>query len=170
MLQDLALPVSLGVATGLVTLRDAVEGDLDALMQLLADDSISATRGDLGAAEDRPAYLTAFRAVTADAGNALLVVVDDSNSLVGTMQLTRIPGMARRGSTRLQIEAVRVRSDQRSNGIGGAMLRWVRDNASADLDTHLIQLSSDAARHDAHRFYTRLGFIGSHIGYKYRVA
>ena len=169
MLQNLSLPFSLGIVEDGLVLREAVEADLDSLMALLADDSISAARGDLDAAEDRPTYLTALRAITDDPANALLVVVNASESLVGTMQLTRIPGMARRGATRLLIEAVRVRSDHRSLGIGAAMMRWVIDSASSQLDADLIQLTSDAARSDAHRFYTRLGFTGSHIGYKYRV-
>jgi GNAT superfamily N-acetyltransferase len=88
---------------------------------------------------------------------------------MGTFQLTRIPGMARQGSTRLLVEAVRVRSDLRSGGIGGAMMRWVTDVAAPALGVSLVQLTSDAARTDAHRFYERLGFTGSHVGFKYRV-
>ncbi|MET0853676.1 MAG: GNAT family N-acetyltransferase, partial [Microterricola sp.] len=89
---------------------------------------------------------------------------------IATMQLTRIPGMARRGSTRLLIEAVRVNSALRSSGIGGAMMRWVTDTAAPALGSRLVQLTSDAARTDAHRFYERLGFVGSHVGFKYPVA
>ena len=125
MLQYLALLLLLGIGTVSFTLRDATERDLDALIRLLADDPISATRGDVGAEEDRAVYLAALRAIISDPTNALLVTVDASDTVVGTMQLTRIPGMARRGSTRLLVEAVRVRSDQRSSGIGGAMMRWV---------------------------------------------
>ncbi len=169
MLQDLALPVSLAIGTASVTLRDATERDLDALMRLLADDPISATRGDVGDTQDRAAYLAALRAIVSDPANALVVTVDASDALVGTMQLTRILGMARRGSTRLLVEAVRVRSDQRSSGIGGAMMRWVTDVAARELGASLVQLTSGASRSDAHRFYERLGFAGSHIGFKYRV-
>ncbi len=76
--------------------------------------------------------------------------------------------MARRGTTRLLVEAVRVRSDVRSGGIGGALMNWVTQVAAPTLDAGLIQLTSDAARSDAHRFYERLGFTGSHIGFTYR--
>ena len=169
MLTNLTWPTQLGTAAAGLTLRDATEADLHALMLLLSDDPISASRGDRDAPEDRPAYLEALQAVTADPANALLVVVDANTNVVATMQLTRIPGMARRGSTRLLVEAVRVRSDLRSNGIGGAMMRWVRDTASGELRSDLIQLTSDAARVDAHRFYERLGFTGSHVGFKYRI-
>jgi len=83
------------------------------------------------------------------------------------MQLTLIPGLARRGAMRLQIEAVRVRSDRRSGGIGGRMIRWAM-NAAHAAGAALVQLTSDAARVDTHRFYERLGFTASHVGFKYR--
>ena len=49
-------------------------------------------------------------------------------------------------------------------------MRWVTDVAAPALGTPLVQLTSDAARTDAHRFYERLGFTGSHVGFKYRVS
>jgi GNAT superfamily N-acetyltransferase len=168
-LHDLALPVRLTTRSGEVTLRNAVDEDLDALMTLLSDDPISAARGDVAASEDRPQYADALRSIVDDPANALLVAEDTDGRLVGTLQLTRIPGMARRGATRLLVEAVRVSSALRSGGIGSALMHWVTDVAAPDLRTPLVQLTSDAARTDAHRFYERLGFTGSHVGFKYRV-
>ncbi|PZE30280.1 GNAT family N-acetyltransferase [Curtobacterium sp. MCLR17_042] len=169
MLHDLALPVRLTTRSGELTLRNAVDEDLDALMALLSDDPISAARGDVAASEDRPQYAEALRSILDDQANALLVAEDADGRLVGTLQLTRIPGMARRGATRLLVEAVRVSSALRSGGIGSALMRWVTDVAAPALGTPLVQLTSDAARTDAHRFYERLGFTGSHVGFKYRV-
>lgn len=169
MLHDLTLPVRLSARAGSVVVRNAADGDLDALMALLSDDPISAARGDVAAPEDRPQYDAALRSITDDPANALLVAEDEAGRLVGTLQLTRIPGMARRGSTRLLVEAVRVSSALRSGGIGSALMRWVTDVAAPDLGAPLVQLTSDAARTDAHRFYERLGFTASHVGFKYRV-
>jgi GNAT superfamily N-acetyltransferase len=187
MLLSLDLPVALETRAGAVLLRRAAPADLDALMALLSDDPISASRGDVASAEDAPAYRRALEEILGDAGNDLLVAevagsdgvaevhgVAESAAgtgaeIVGTMQLTRIPGMARRGSTRLLVEAVRVRSDLRSAGIGGAMMRWVTEVAAPTLGSSLVQLTSDAARADAHRFYERLGFAASHVGFKFRV-
>lgn len=170
MLHDLAVPVRLTTRSGEVTLRNATEADLDALMTLLSDDPISAARGDVAAPADRPQYAEALRSIVDDPANALLVAEDADGRLVGTLQLTRIPGMARRGATRLLVEAVRVSSALRSGGIGSALMRWVTDVAAPALGTPLVQLTSDAARTDAHRFYERLGFTGSHVGFKYRVS
>ncbi|MCP1121780.1 GNAT family N-acetyltransferase, partial [Robbsia andropogonis] len=79
-------------------------------MALLSDDPISAAHGDVAAPEDRPQYAEALRSIVDDPANALLVAEDADGRLVGTLQLTRIPGMARRGATRLLVEAVRVSS------------------------------------------------------------
>jgi GNAT superfamily N-acetyltransferase len=169
MIRTLNLPVILSVKAQELTLRRASDNDLTALMLLLADDPISATRGDKASASDAAAYRSALTAIVTDPSNDLLVVVNEADEPLATMQLTRIPGMARRGSTRLLIEAVRVRSDNRSNGIGSAMMRWVTRSAAPALEASLVQLTSDEARQDAHRFYERLGFVGSHRGFKYRV-
>jgi GNAT superfamily N-acetyltransferase len=168
-LEPLTLPTTIAARSGVLTLRDASADDLDALIGLLSDDPISAARGDLADPADRPLYEDALAAITTDPANALLLAVDEHEVVVGTMQLTRIPGMARRGSTRLLVEAVRVRSDRRSDGIGSAMMRWATDVAARELGSGLVQLTSDAARVDAHRFYERLGFVPSHVGFKFRV-
>lgn len=77
--------------------------------------------------------------------------------------------MSRGGSTRLLVEAVRVASTERASGIGTALMRWVVEQAAVELGSSLVQLTSDAARVEAHRFYRRLGFIDSHVGFKYYV-
>jgi GNAT superfamily N-acetyltransferase len=166
---NVALPVTLDSPAGPVELRHATADDIDAILGLLADDPVSASRGDTARDEDRGAYESAFHAIDADPSNALLVVVSPSGDIVATMQLTVIPGMARVGATRLQVEAVRVRSDLRSGGIGGAMIRWVTGTAALAVGASLVQLTSDEARTDAHRFYARLGFTASHRGFKFTV-
>jgi hypothetical protein len=49
-------------------------------------------------------------------------------------------------------------------------MRWVLDTAAPSVGADLVQLTSDARRADAHRFYERLGFTGSHIGFKFPMA
>ena len=81
------------------------------------------------------------------------------------MQLTLIPGLARGGATRMQVEAVRVAESVRGHGLGSAMMRWAIEDARAR-GAALVQLTSDSRREDAHRFYDRLGFAASHVGLK----
>ena len=157
--------VTLTLPSGSVLLRRAAHEDLSALLQLLADDPVSASRGDTDRAEDRPAYERAFVAFDSDPAQQLLVATSLQGEVLATMQLTVIPGLARVGSSRLQIEAVRVRSDQRNREIGGAMIRWAVNNAASH-GAQLVQLTSDAAHTDAHRSYERLGFEVTHVGFK----
>lgn len=166
MLAELDLPTPLSTPSGDVTLRRASADDLADLIRLMSDDAVSASRGDSGAAEDAPRYARALDAVISAPGNDIVVAERDGD-VIGTLQLTVIPGLARQGASRLLVEAVRVSSTLRSGGVGGAMMRWVTDVAMPATSSDLVQLTSDAARVDAHRFYTRLGFIDSHVGFKY---
>jgi GNAT superfamily N-acetyltransferase len=169
MLREIDVPTSLATRAGPVTLRRAGRDDVAGIMALLADDAVSASRGDIAAADDEAAYRDALERIIADECNDLFVAVDSGSRLIGTFQLTRIPGMARRGATRLLVEAVRVSGTNRSIGVGSALMRWVTDVAAPALGADLVQLTSDAARIDAHRFYLRLGFADSHVGFKYHV-
>jgi GNAT superfamily N-acetyltransferase len=145
-------------------LRKAIASDVPTIVELLVEDT---RRAHIETTDPnaRELYETAFRRVNADPSQRLVVATDQSGAVVATMQLSFIPGLSRAGSTRLQIEAVRVRSDQRSKGLGGAMIEWAVDEGRRQ-GAGLVQLTSDRTREDAHRFYDRLGFVASHVGYK----
>lgn len=149
-------------------LREAKAADLDQIIALMADDDIRRAEHQ-GAEEDMEQYLHAFNQINADPAHSLMVVEAQDGTLVGTMQLTLLPGLARRGATRMQIEAVRVSSALRGRGLGTAMIRWAISEAENN-NVHLVQLTSDAQRTDAHRFYEALGFTASHVGFKMRLA
>lgn len=96
--------------------RRAVHEDVPAIVRLLADDPLGAQREDLG---DLTAYLSAFERIDADPAHEL-VVLDDDGTVVGTLQLTLLPGLSRRGVTRAQVEGVRVASTHRGRRLGFA--------------------------------------------------
>lgn len=144
------------------TVRRAVAADIPFLVALLADDPLGAAREAGG--QDRAAYERAFAAVDADPAH-LLVVLQAGEDVVGTLQLSFLPGLSRRGALRAQIEGVRVRADRRGAGLGEALLRWAVAEARRR-SCWLVQLTSDRSRADAHRFYERLGFVASHVGFK----
>ncbi|MFO7194018.1 MAG: GNAT family N-acetyltransferase [Thermocrispum agreste] len=144
-----------------VTIRRAVADDVPEIVALLADDSLGAKRES---PDDLTPYQVAFKAVDADP-NQLLVVVEHEGAVVGTAQLSYIPGLSRRGALRAQIEGVRVRSDQRGTGLGERMMRWLIDTAR-ERGADVVQLTSDVTREGAHRFYQRLGFQPTHVGFK----
>ncbi|MFF2659684.1 GNAT family N-acetyltransferase [Kitasatospora sp. NPDC058032] len=142
-------------------IRRATEDDLPAIVAMLADDPLGATRES---PDDLTPYRTALARIDADP-HQHLVVAERAGRTIGTLQLTVVPGLARKGSTRAVIEAVRIHADERGTGLGTDLIRWAIDRSRA-LDADLVQLTSDATRTDAHRFYERLGFVPSHIGFK----
>jgi len=154
----------LELGQGPVTLRAARREDVPAIVALIASDQLGATRDGVRGEADLAAYLSAFEAIDADPAH-ILVVAESAGQLVGTMQLSFLPGLARRGSLRAQIEAVRVADGTRGSGLGGAMMAWAIDEARRR-GCGLVQLTSDKSRAHAHRFYQRLGFVASHEGMK----
>lgn len=147
-----------------VTLRRAGISDVPGIVSLLAADQLRAAV-DSTADAQRAGYERAFRAIDGDPAHLLVVGTDAHDDIIATMQLTFLPGLARGGATRLQIEAVRVHAALRGNGVGGAMIEWAIDEARRRGAT-LVQLTSDRSRVAAHRFYERLGFEQSHTGFK----
>lgn len=146
-----------------IEMRQARREDLEAIVAMLADDALGSGREDatLPLAD---AYVDAFQAIDADP-NQLLAVAVANDEVVGTLQLSFIPGIARTGLKRGQIEAVRIAQAFRSTGLGGQMFEWAIDQCRAK-GCGLVQLTTDKTRPDAHRFYERLGFEASHVGYK----
>jgi GNAT superfamily N-acetyltransferase len=141
-------------------LRRAAPEDVTPIVGMILDDQISVSREST----DMAPYEAAFRRIDGDPAQ-LLVAAVLGEEVVGTLQLTVIPGLARAGALRAQVEAVRVRADLRGRGIGEAMMRWVVGEARAR-GCALVQLTTDKRRTDAHRFYARLGFTASHEGFK----
>lgn len=142
-------------------IRPATEDDIGAIVSLLADDPLGSKRETT---DDLAPYNAAYARVAADPGQHL-VVAERAGRIVGTLQLTVIPGLSRRGATRSIIEGVRVASTERGSGLGTTLLEWAVEQ-SRRLGVNLVQLTSDATRTDAHRFYERLGFVQSHVGFK----
>ena len=156
------------VRSGLrVVLREAVRADVPALVRLLAQDQLGSGRDGIEGAADLEAYEAAFEEIDRDPAH-LLVVADTVDGPAGTMQLSFLPGLARRGSRRAQLEAVRVAPAYRGQGLGSAMMRWAVQEAGRR-GCALVQLTTDKRRADAHRFYERLGFVASHEGMKLRL-
>lgn len=146
-----------------VNFRKAIVEDVPSIIQLLADDTLGAIREDTSSPIPQ-FYINAFNAINSDP-NQLLTVIIENDIVIGTFQITFIPGLSRKGSTRGQIEAVRIASSHRSKGVGHLAFKWAI-NKCLERGCNLVQLTTDKSRPDAHRFYDDLGLIPSHIGYK----
>jgi GNAT superfamily N-acetyltransferase len=146
---------------GDLEIRPATADDLPAIVAMLADDPLGAQRES---PDDLTLYLKALERLTTDPNQHLVVAVREGR-VVGTLQLTIVPGLSRRGSTRSIIEGVRVHADERGSGLGTLFIEWAIEESRRE-GCQLVQLTSDNTRTDAHRFYERLGFTASHVGFK----
>ncbi|MGO7170725.1 GNAT family N-acetyltransferase [Rhizobium leguminosarum] len=138
--------------------------DLAAIVRLLGDDDLGGAREIVSDPVDAR-YLSAFAAIEADANQLLAVATDAADQVVGSLQLSFLPGLSRTGMWRGQIESVRVARDLRGSGLGAQFIEWAIAQC-AERGCGLVQLTSDKARGDAIRFYGRLGFVASHEGLK----
>jgi len=149
--------------------RDALLDDLSTIIRLLADDVLGREREivEMAGMVELPIdqrYIDAFKAIAEDPNQRLIVALKDE-AIIGTLQLSFIPGLANKGAWRGQIEAVRIAASARGMGLGQQMLTWAIAQCRAR-GCQLVQLTTNKSRHDAHRFYEKLGFIASHQGYK----
>ena len=146
-----------------VTFRTATIDDLPDIVRMLADDFLGGQREQY---EDPlpESYVQAFEEIDADPNNRLVVAAVDGR-VVGTLQLTFTPSLSYRGGKRATVESVRVDKELRGSGIGREMMLWAIELAKAE-GCVSMQLTTNAERTDAHRFYEALGFKGSHVGMK----
>ncbi|MEV7857846.1 GNAT family N-acetyltransferase [Streptomyces hirsutus] len=142
-------------------IRAAAAPDVSAIVDMLADDTLGAQRES---PDDLGPYLAALERLSTDPNQHLVVAVHKGR-VVGTLQLTIIPGLSRRGSTRSIIEGVRIHADERGSGLGTRLIEWAIGESRCQ-GCQLVQLTSDNTRTEAHQFYERLGFSASHVGFK----
>jgi GNAT superfamily N-acetyltransferase len=144
-----------------IIFRRATAADLPEIVTMLADDPLGSARESVS---DLGPYEAAFRDIDGD-DKQLLLVAEQAGRVVGTAQVSFLAGLSRRGALRGQIEAVRVSGGARGGGLGTRLIEECIRRAH-ERGCVLVQLTSDASRADAHRFYERLGFEPTHIGFK----
>jgi len=146
-----------------IIFRPATRADLPSIVRMLADD-------DLGSQRERvedpllESYYVAFEQISQDP-NHELIVAQRNGEVIGTLHLMFLPSVSFQGGLRAQVESVRVDKRFQSRGIGSEMMKWTMERAT-QRGARIIQLTTHKTRIDAHRFYERLGFKGSHLGMK----
>ncbi len=144
--------------------RKATRNDVTKIVEMIADDELGKTRENYQMPLPTE-YLIAFENIDADRNQELIVVENEYSEVIGTLQLSFIQYLTYRGGIRAQIEAVRIRRDQRGLGIGKTMFKWAIDTAKKR-NAHLLQLTTDKKRPKAIKFYEGLGFKPTHEGMK----
>jgi GNAT superfamily N-acetyltransferase len=143
--------------------RLAIRRDIPAIVHLLADDNLG-RQSEQDEDPLPPSYYAAFENIDKDS-NHQLVVAESKSRVVGTLHLMFLPSISFQGRLRAQIESVRVDKECRNQGIGRELMKWAIERAR-ERGAHVVQLTTHLTRKDAHRFYERLGFKGSHLGMK----
>lgn len=149
-----------------LSFREALEEDITALVELLADDGLGQQREDISKPLNE-AYLLAFKQINADPNNEL-IVAEENQHIVGMLQLTFIPYLTHIGSWRCLIEGVRIHSKYRNTGLGTKLFSWAIERAKIK-ECKIVQLTSDKQRPNAIRFYESLGFKATHEGFKLKL-
>ena len=144
--------------------RKATKEDVPFIVEMMANDMLGKER-ETYTTPLPESYINAFKKISEDPNQQLIVVENSEKGIVGTFQLTFIPYLLYRGGLRMLVEAVRVREDMTGKGIGTRMFHWAIENARKK-GVHMVQLTTDKKRPDAKRFYESLGFTASHEGMK----
>lgn len=145
-----------------IHMRRARREDVPSIARLLADDHLGGARED---ADDLDPYYAGYDRLAAEPRSLLAVAEDQAGAVVGTLQLTFVPGLSNRGAEFALLSAVRIASSVRAKGLGSQMLGWALDEARRR-GCASMELLSHTSRADARRFYERHGFTASHVGMK----
>ena len=146
-----------------IIFRVAAYADVSSIIRLLADDEL----GSLREKYENPistSYYSAFELIDKDPNHDLIVAELDGE-VIGTLHIMFLSSLSFQGGLRAQVESVRVDRHHQNQGIGSEMMKWAIQRAK-DRNAHIVQLTTHKSRADAHRFYERLGFKGTHLGMK----
>ena len=146
-----------------IIFRIARQTDVPSIVRLLADDEL----GNLRERYEDPipkSYYAAYKLIDKDP-NHELIVAELNGKVIGTLHLMFLPSLSFQGGLRAQVESVRVDTRYQNQGIGSQMMKWIMERAKVRA-AHIVQITTHKSRADAHRFYERLGFKGTHLGMK----
>jgi GNAT superfamily N-acetyltransferase len=146
-----------------IIVRSAEAADLESIIRVYMGDA-DIGHGDSWTPERVPAYQRAFARIMESPDNLLFVATLDG-AVIGTFQVTILPGLVGGGRLRAKFESVHVLPDHRGHGIGAKMIAHAIEVAKSR-GAAIVELSSNKKRLAAHRFYERLGFARSHEGFK----
>lgn len=144
--------------------RDATEADLPRVIEIINGGAVGGREGEQLGPPLPGSYIDAFNEITGRHGGHVFVA-ELHGEIVGTVQLLVLPNLSHLGRPIAQLESMHVWAKHRGSRIGEAML----ERAVAEAKLHgcfRMQLTSNKLRHDAHRFYKRLGFEATHEGFK----
>ncbi|SDX91707.1 Ribosomal protein S18 acetylase RimI [Ruegeria halocynthiae] len=149
--------------SGAIALRHAQTADVPAIVHMLWDDEQGRQRETISQ-DQANTYLSAFEQIERDPNSQVLVATLE-DTVIGSLQLTVIPGLSYQGVKRALVEDLRVAQSNRGQGVGRQLLAYAEAMAT-DLGCDLLELFVHGSRDGAHRFYERAGYTGAHRGFR----
>jgi GNAT superfamily N-acetyltransferase len=143
-----------------LVLREASEADIGRIVELFELGSLVEGKEEAG---DLAPYAAALHEIAA--GPGCVLVAEAGGEVVGVCQLIIFRHLQAKGGLCAEVESVHVHPRLRGQGIGRLLMGAAIERAR-ELGCYRIQLTSNDARPDAHRFYEALGFVDSHHGFK----
>ena len=143
-----------------ITIREAGENDLPAVLQLYAQPEID--DGKVLAFDTAKAIFSQFRAYP----HYTLYVAERDDRIAGTYAFLVMHNLGHLGTPSAIVEDVVVAPELHGQGVGQAMMRHAIAAARA-AGCYKLMLSSNAKRERAHAFYEALGF--TRHGYSFRI-
>ncbi|WP_232547227.1 GNAT family N-acetyltransferase [Propioniciclava soli] len=155
-----------------VSIARATRDDVDIIERLLADDPTSPKHvatttlisdDILGEAHETCGLATAFERIDRDPNQLLAVVLDDTERVIGTFQLSFLSTMARGGAMRAIVNGARIRAGDDSVAVGRDVFRWIKERARTE-GARVLMVATEKDRSHVHGFYTTMGFRPTHEG------
>lgn len=144
-----------------VLVRDGDVADVPRLVALIAGGAVD---GPADPDTDLAPYSDAVQAIV-DAPHSTVLVAEVRGVVAAMCQLVAFRHVHHRGGLCAELESVHVDAAERGRGVGGVLLEAAVIRAR-EWGCYRLQLTSNAARTDAHRFYATHGFEASHVGFK----
>jgi GNAT superfamily N-acetyltransferase len=145
-------------------IRKALKTDVPHIIKMWAEDEFSSAK-ELFQEPLPSEYYRAFDIIDNDNTHELVVLESEEGKIIGSIQLTFIQHLIKKGGVVAHIEAVMVHQDYRGKGIGQKLMQWAIERAK-ERKAVLIQFTSNKKREKSIAFYKKMGFSDSHVGFK----
>ncbi|MEJ6006909.1 GNAT family N-acetyltransferase [Paucibacter sp. AS339] len=140
-------------------IRDAVEADLPALLQLFQTSGLdTAGHGDLVAVREAWWQLSHWP-------GARVRVAESGGRIIGSLTLFILPMLSHQATPCAVVESVGVDAALQGQGAGRALMEDAM-RLAAQAGCYKLALSSNLRRSDAHAFYQHLGFDQHGLSFK----
>ncbi|MFC1920607.1 GNAT family N-acetyltransferase [Chloroflexota bacterium] len=148
----------------MATIRQANKDDVPRILELYNQLAIGGSQDEMDKSESPGDFYKAFSEIAALPG-CELIVAEENGEIIGTTMLMIVPNLSHNALPWAAVENVVVDEGYRRKGTGKLMMDYCQARAK-EAGCYKIQLLSNKARNEAHRFYLSLGYKASAEGFR----